>query len=365
MSRNRTGLLNKFLSKTFHMIDQADPEIASWSADGVYFTIHNIEEFSKTILPKYFKHSKFTSFVRQLNFYSFRKLRNITETIETNAGTHTQTDNTQQQQSSPSNARKRRSTRSSGTTSVSFAHEFFQRHRPELLSKIKRTTRGSSSASSPSSSPPPSSSFPLFGQAAAASGPAPGPVTSLSSTGASTMVNPQASITTGTAAPEYSPESATSVQSMKNDISQMRHQLETFSRDMDRKLFDVVSTIDTDFQRRMHNLSISYQALAAMWMNHGQHRFDPAAIGATVTSAHATAPGVMPLHVSSSEQSSVVTAEPQAPIPQRQPEQAPATAPNRRTSPLVALSDLATAIITASDRSPFDDPHVATTRNAP
>eukprot|EP01029_Cantina_marsupialis_P023121 TRINITY_DN570_c0_g2_i1.p1 TRINITY_DN570_c0_g2~~TRINITY_DN570_c0_g2_i1.p1 ORF type:complete len:505 (+),score=155.13 TRINITY_DN570_c0_g2_i1:230-1744(+) len=64
-----------FVTKTFEMINSpANNELVYWSANGESFCIQNIDVFEKTILPKHFKHSKFSSFVRQLNFYGFKKL---------------------------------------------------------------------------------------------------------------------------------------------------------------------------------------------------------------------------------------------------------------------------------------------------
>lgn len=47
--------------------DHAD--IVSWSEDGLSFTIWQPAEFSRDLLPLYFKHSNLASFVRQLNTY--------------------------------------------------------------------------------------------------------------------------------------------------------------------------------------------------------------------------------------------------------------------------------------------------------
>jgi len=46
------------------MIDSCDEKIASWSDDGLTFTVKDPSKFEKTVIPQFFKHSKFTSFVR-------------------------------------------------------------------------------------------------------------------------------------------------------------------------------------------------------------------------------------------------------------------------------------------------------------
>jgi len=64
-----------FLQKTYHMIETCDDNVCSWSEDGLTFVVKNVKIFENTIIPQFFKHSKFTSFVRQLNFYGFNKIK--------------------------------------------------------------------------------------------------------------------------------------------------------------------------------------------------------------------------------------------------------------------------------------------------
>ncbi|XP_057796165.1 heat stress transcription factor A-4b-like [Salvia miltiorrhiza] len=63
-----------FLVKTYEMVD--DPmtnSVVSWSHTGQSFVVWNPPEFARDLLPKYFKHNNFSSFIRQLNTYGFRK----------------------------------------------------------------------------------------------------------------------------------------------------------------------------------------------------------------------------------------------------------------------------------------------------
>lgn len=62
-----------FLQKTYDMIESSDAEVACWSESGRSFIIKQPREFARSMLPRYFKHNNFSSFVRQLNFYGFRK----------------------------------------------------------------------------------------------------------------------------------------------------------------------------------------------------------------------------------------------------------------------------------------------------
>ncbi|EQC29054.1 hypothetical protein SDRG_13209 [Saprolegnia diclina VS20] len=64
-----------FLQKTYALFDEAPAAVASWAHEGRTVVVKDPQEFARTILPQYFKHSNFASFVRQLNFYGFRKYK--------------------------------------------------------------------------------------------------------------------------------------------------------------------------------------------------------------------------------------------------------------------------------------------------
>ncbi|OQD74685.1 hypothetical protein PENDEC_c010G03989 [Penicillium decumbens] len=74
------GNSSDFVRKLYKMLE--DPSYASivrWGDEGDSFVVLECEKFTKTILPKHFKHSNFASFVRQLNKYDFHKVRQNNE----------------------------------------------------------------------------------------------------------------------------------------------------------------------------------------------------------------------------------------------------------------------------------------------
>ncbi|KAI3466671.1 hypothetical protein Pfo_023334 [Paulownia fortunei] len=95
---DRAGMTRKikcpapFLSKTYNLLEAEEEErrdggggresggatrrverTVSWNSEGNGFVVWSPAEFSELMLPKYFKHNNFSSFIRQLNTYGFRK----------------------------------------------------------------------------------------------------------------------------------------------------------------------------------------------------------------------------------------------------------------------------------------------------
>lgn len=99
-----------FAYKLYNMVeDDKNHNMICWSRDGCSFQVLTTLEFASKVLPKNFKHSNLSSFVRQLNMYGFHKAN--------------------------------RASRQVGQETLEFSHPLFIRGRPELLDKIKRNQR--------------------------------------------------------------------------------------------------------------------------------------------------------------------------------------------------------------------------------
>ena len=75
MSSTLKSPVAPFISKLFELTNEFEgPDVCfEWSDDGTQFWVSNIEIFSRDVLPAYFKHNNYASFIRQLNIYGFRR----------------------------------------------------------------------------------------------------------------------------------------------------------------------------------------------------------------------------------------------------------------------------------------------------
>jgi len=103
-----------FPMKLYELVDAGPPSIVAWSESGTSFLVNNSERFCSEVLPRHFRHSKMTSFQRQLNLYGFHRM-------------------------------------SKGADAGRYQHALFMQGRPDLVAQIKREPRAQSARES---SPP-------------------------------------------------------------------------------------------------------------------------------------------------------------------------------------------------------------------
>ncbi|KAK4687276.1 hypothetical protein P7C73_g2844, partial [Tremellales sp. Uapishka_1] len=101
-----------FLNKLYSMVsDDSTDELIHWADSGDSFFVPNHERFGKELLPRFFKHANFSSFVRQLNMYGFHKVPHLQSGVLKN--------------DTPSELWE-------------FVNPFFKRSHPNLLAKVTR-----------------------------------------------------------------------------------------------------------------------------------------------------------------------------------------------------------------------------------
>jgi len=111
--REPSQVPTSFLQKTYDILENADLDsIIAWNESGTLFLVKNVTDFCDQVLPVYFKHNNYASFVRQLNMYDFHKVRE-------------------------------------GTWDNAFKHPLFMKGRVDLLKEIKRKTSESHSNIAP------------------------------------------------------------------------------------------------------------------------------------------------------------------------------------------------------------------------
>ncbi|KAI8370020.1 HSF-type DNA-binding-domain-containing protein [Blakeslea trispora] len=122
INEENNGSVPEFIQKLFRMLEnEGFKDTFCWSEEGTTFIVKDTNEFSKSILPRHFKHCNFASFVRQLNKYDFHKVRNNED-----------------------------KPKPYGDQAWEFKHPKFKKDRKDLLADIKRKTPGSKQKKDPS-----------------------------------------------------------------------------------------------------------------------------------------------------------------------------------------------------------------------
>ncbi|CCL99986.1 uncharacterized protein FIBRA_02011 [Fibroporia radiculosa] len=112
LSKTARQVVAPFLQKLYEIVnDPRTDELIRWSENGDSFYVLNHERLAREVLGRWFKHEKFTSFVRQLNMYGFHKIPHLQQGVLKS---------------------------DSDTELWNFEHPHFRRGQPDLLCLIQR-----------------------------------------------------------------------------------------------------------------------------------------------------------------------------------------------------------------------------------
>ncbi len=67
-TNGKRNVNTNFLMKLYQILETSElNSIIEWEENGKSFSVKNLKEFTEIVLPKFFKHNNFASFVRQVN----------------------------------------------------------------------------------------------------------------------------------------------------------------------------------------------------------------------------------------------------------------------------------------------------------
>ena len=82
-TKTKSRKSQSFLSRLFDILSNSNyNSVISWDEEGKKVVIYDVTKLCKDILPKFYKHRNYSSFIRQLNLYGFHKSKGIIDNLE-------------------------------------------------------------------------------------------------------------------------------------------------------------------------------------------------------------------------------------------------------------------------------------------